>query len=198
MLVDTEHLYFLANRHALATVGVELTEAQYVELFLVQNRGAWHLASDRGISPGGIETIRHARNAMFSSLITGDHVMDGVREVLEALHGRYEMGIVTSSEREHFGLIHEHSDLLRYFDFVLAAGDYARSKPHPDPYLAALARTGLHKDECIVIEDSQRGLTSALAAGMRCIVVPSDLTRDSDFAGAHKVLDRLPDVLEFL
>ena len=195
MLVDTEHLYFLANKQALATVGIELTEAQYVEFFLVKNSGAWHLAAERGISPEGIETIRAARNAAFSSLINGNFAISGVHEVLTHLHRRYAMGIVTSSEREHFNLIHQHSGLLHFFDFVLAMGDYPRSKPHPDPYLAAVERSGFAKDECIVIEDSARGLAAAVAAGLRCYVVPSDLTRGSDFSSAHMVLGSVEELL---
>ena len=40
ILVDTERLYFLATQRVLATVGVSLTKEQYIELFLVQGKGA--------------------------------------------------------------------------------------------------------------------------------------------------------------
>jgi beta-phosphoglucomutase-like phosphatase (HAD superfamily) len=49
--------------------------------------------------------------------------------------------------------------------------------------------------ECIVVEDSLRGLTAARAAGLRCVVVPSELTRGSDFSGADRVLESLPDLI---
>jgi beta-phosphoglucomutase-like phosphatase (HAD superfamily) len=39
-----------------------------------------------------------------------------------------------------------------------------------------------------VIEDSQRGLRAAQAAGLACWIIPSDLTRGSDFSGADAVL----------
>ncbi len=44
VLVDTEALYFRANREALATVGVALDEPTYVQYFLREGLGAWHLA----------------------------------------------------------------------------------------------------------------------------------------------------------
>jgi beta-phosphoglucomutase-like phosphatase (HAD superfamily) len=40
VLVDTERLYFLATQYVLATVGIPLTTAQYIDLFLVQGKGA--------------------------------------------------------------------------------------------------------------------------------------------------------------
>jgi HAD superfamily hydrolase (TIGR01509 family) len=115
-------------------------------------------------------------------------VIPGIVETLDALRGRYVMGVVTSSRKDHFDLIHEHTGLLQYFDFVLTASDYPRVKPYPDPYLAAVERSGVGADACIAIEDSERGLEAATLAGVRCIVVPTALTRGGQFAKAQRVL----------
>jgi len=69
VLVDTERLYFLATQQTLATVGVPLTKEQYIELFLVQGKGAWHLAAEKGVSPSAIEQLRHERNTLYSTLL---------------------------------------------------------------------------------------------------------------------------------
>ena len=199
VLVDTERLYLVATQQVLASVGVALTEEQYVEYFLVHGSGAWHLAAERGIAPGAIDRLRHERDALYGAMLERDvRVLDGVREVLSALHGTYTMGIVTSSERRHFETIHRKTGILQYFGFVLAAGDYPRSKPHPDPYLRAVELSGFRAEECLAVEDSERGLAAATAAGVPCVVVPSDLTRGGEFASAHRVLQRLPDLLTLL
>ncbi|MFA7330473.1 MAG: HAD family phosphatase [Candidatus Delongbacteria bacterium] len=199
VLVDTERLYFQATREVLGQAGIELTPAQYLEWFMVQGTGAWHLAAERGFPPAAIDRMRQERNARYSDLLGREPlVIPGVREVLEALHGSYTMGIVTSSEREHFEIIHRSSGLLPYFQFVLTNGDYTHSKPHPEPYLLAVERSGFRKAECLVVEDTERGLTAALAAGLACVVVPTDLTRRCAFAGARHVLEsitELPTVL---
>ena len=135
VLVDTEHLYFQATKQVLASAGVELTEQEYVELFLVQGRGSWHLAEARGIPASEIDRLRDVRNALYSEwLVRAPLVAAGVASVLDSLRGKYMMGVVTTSSREHFEVIHRSSGLLKYFDFVLLPGDYARKKPHPDPY----------------------------------------------------------------
>ena len=105
------------------------------------------------------------------------------------------MGIVTSSEPDHFALIHQTTGLLAYFRFVLTASDYTHSKPHPEPYLLAVEHSGCRQEECLVIEDSERGLMAAKEAGIRCIVVPGEFTRGSNFAGAYKVLESLTELL---
>jgi HAD superfamily hydrolase (TIGR01509 family) len=195
VLVDTEHLYFQATQEVMASVGVELTEQQYIDLFLVEGRGAWHLVAARGVADAEIARLRQQRNEIYGRLLCqGPRVIPGIVATLDALRGRYVMGVVTSSRKDHFDLIHEHTSLLQYFDFVLTASDYPRVKPYPDPYLAAVARSGVRAEACIAIEDSERGLEAATLAGVRCIVVPTGLTRGGRFAKAHRVLASVAEI----
>jgi HAD superfamily hydrolase (TIGR01509 family) len=199
VLVETEHLYFQATQHVLHTIGVALTEADYIQLFLVQGRGAWHLAEERGIPHRDIENLRNERNALYSErLAQAPRLTDGITEVLDALQGKYVMGVVTSSRKDHFDLIHRTTGLLKYFDFVLTADDFSRVKPDPEPYLRAVARSGIDARGCVAIEDSERGLQSAKGAGISCIVVPTALTRGGTFAGADRILDSISEILTVL
>jgi HAD superfamily hydrolase (TIGR01509 family) len=199
VLVDTEQLYFEATQQILQSVGIELTEEQYIELFLVQGKGAWHLAEERGMAPGEIERLRTERNELYGRrLLEGPRPVAGIASVLDALHGRYVMGVVTSSRPDHFDLIHRSTNLLKYFDFVLTSGDFTRVKPDPEPYLRAVERSGVGSEACVAIEDSERGLESATRAGVRCFVIPTALTRGGRFAGAQRILgsvSEIPDVL---
>lgn len=199
VLVDTEHLYFQATQHVLASVGVHLSQEQYIDLFLVQGKGAWHLAEECDITPGGIDRLRNERNALYSDwLAHGPRINADITNVLEALHGKYVMGVVTSSRKDHFDLIHQASGLLKYFDFILTASDYSRVKPDPEPYVRAVERSGVCREACLAIEDSARGLESAKGAGVRCVVVPSALTRGSNFAGAYRILGSVGEILAVL
>ena len=191
VLVDTEHLYFRANRETLAEVGVALDQAAYVELFLRDNLGAWQLAEARGVPPETIARLRLARDRRYLELLEGEDLsLPGVAEAVSALRRRYRLAVVTSSQPEPFA--RAHSGLLPHFEFALTRRDYQRSKPHPEPYLRAVDRLGLSPARCLVIEDSERGLAAAKAAGLACWVIPSALTRGLDFARADLVLDDLP------
>jgi HAD superfamily hydrolase (TIGR01509 family) len=192
VLVDTEHLYFLATRQVLASVGVTLTEEMYVELLLVQGRGAWHLAEEKGVNATEVAQLRDRRNALYLKLVnTQAKVIEGVEEVLSTLRSKYLMGVVTSSKREHFESIHSKTGLMKYFAFVLTGEDYGRHKPDPEPYVLAVERTRFKKEECVAVEDSERGLISATSAGLKCIVIPRGLTRSGKFVGAYKVLGNI-------
>ncbi len=176
--------------------GYELTLDEYVEHHMRGNRGAWHLL---GLTDDDIAVMRKRRNAIYSaSLRTEPIEVAGARDVLVALQGRVAMGVVTSSRRDHFELIHSRTGFTEYVDFVLALGDYPRSKPNPDPYLAALELSGSQAERCVVIEDSERGLRAAKAAGLACWVIPTDLTEHGDFGAADRVLASIAEVPDLL
>jgi len=192
VLVDTETLYYRANRDVLATAGVDLDEATYVELYLRQGVGAFHLAEARGLSPDEIVALRAARNRLYNDLVAREDILiPGVFELVRRLAARYRLAIVTSAEPEPFARTHARTGLLPFFELVLTRADTVRAKPDPDPYLLAVSRLGLAGARCLVIEDSQRGLRAAKAAALSCWVIPSGLTHGSDFSAADAVLPDL-------
>lgn len=199
VLVDTERLYYRATREALAEAGLELTPELYFRYFLESDRGTVAFATDRGLAENAAVEIRERRNTNYRKLLQNEPIaIAGVRETLETLRPRYRMGIVTSSLRSHFDTIHRRTGLLRYFDFVLAQNDYAESKPAPDPYLAAVTKSGVPAGRCLAIEDAPRGLASAKAAGIACWVVATDLGRYADFSAADRVFSSVAEIVPAL
>jgi beta-phosphoglucomutase-like phosphatase (HAD superfamily) len=74
---------------------------------------------------------------------------------------------------------------------VCAGDDVERQKPQPDIYLLVAEQCGVRPADCLVLEDTAHGLHAALAAGMSCVVTPSELARGHDFAGAHLVAESM-------
>jgi HAD superfamily hydrolase (TIGR01509 family) len=199
VLVDTEHLYFEASRRAVADIPFDLNEELYGEYFLRQNTGIWHLLPPLGCSEKMIEALKTRRNELYARLLaSADVAIPEALEVLAQLHGRLSMGIVTSCQPEHFAIIHRQADILQYMDFVITPDHYNNSKPDPEPYLLAVQRSGVMAEHCLVIEDSERGLAAACAAGLRCWVVPSRLTQGCRFDGAERILDSLEEIPRLL
>lgn len=195
VLVDTEELFFEANRVVMGEQGVDLDRETFVEWSLRQGRSIFETLE--GCSEADRMALRDHRNDIYVGFLEqGVDVFDGVESTLQTLHGGVPMGIVTSAYPDHFDLIHGRTGLLRFFEFVLKGGDYERHKPHPDPYLAAAKRLKVDPKRCLVVEDSERGLHAALAAGMQCIVIPNVLATDADWSGAHVVVESVRDVVD--
>ena len=200
VLVETEGLYFRASREVLASVGLELSRADFVEISLRRGASCFELAEEAGFDGHAVAEMRRTRDDRFLELLNaGVTVIDGVRETLAELHGRAPMVIVTSSKTQHFQAIHAQTGLLDYFDFTLCAEDYGRHTPDPEPYETAARRLGVDPGVCIAVEDSERGVSAAVAAGMRCVAVPGWLAAEGDYGAAWRVLEtirHLPSLLE--
>ena len=190
VLVETEKWYFRANVEILKKMNIILDEQRYKEI-MINGQSAFLLAEELGYTSTKVEEARHKRNELYQHYIrTEDIAIEGVQDVLAALSQDYTMGIVTSSRREDFELIHASRGITNHMQFVLCSGEYARSKPHADPYLKGLELLGGSKDEAFVVEDSQRGLRSAVNAGIDCVIVENEFTLSHDFSDArHHIKD---------
>lgn len=198
VLVDTEYWYYKAGERALAEVGVALDLDQYLQ-DMAHGLGTWHQAALAGIDDLTIDGLKTVRNAYYRDSLRTERIeIDGVLDVLDELSQHVRMAIVTTSKKTDFELIHGDRGILRFMDFVLTREDYDRAKPSPEPYLTALDRFGAAKADALVVEDSTRGLRSALAAGIDCAVVHNEFTKTQDFSEATyriRSLSELGDIL---
>lgn len=196
VLVETEHLYFDVTQRALAEIGIELALELYLKR-MAQGLSSWDLAAEAGIDEATIHATRERRNACYQHVLkTEDINIDGVHETLQVLRPHYGMAVVTASKRADFETIHQGRGITDHMDFWLTQGDYERSKPHPDPYLVGLDRFGAHPHEAVVVEDSERGLRSAIAAGIDCILIRNEFTAAQDLSGAAFYVDSFRELPE--
>ena len=198
VLVDTEPWYYKAGERALAEIGVKLDHRQYL-VDMSDGAGTWAQARAAGIDEQTIAGLREVRNAYYQEYLRTEAIeIPGVVETLAELSELARMAIVTTAKREDFELIHRGRRITQHMDFVLVRDDYARPKPHPEPYLTALNRFGARREEALVVEDSVRGLRSALAAGIDCAVVHNDFTQSHDLAQAQHRIHALAELKDIV
>ena len=103
-------------------------------------------------------------------------VPEVLEHVLEA-YGRIPMAVVSGSPREAVELTLKTLGILDRFNTLVCAGDYAKGKPDPEPFLMAAERLGVTPMNCLVFEDAVLGIESATRAGMASVKVPGPLER---------------------
>jgi HAD superfamily hydrolase (TIGR01509 family) len=101
-----------------------------------------------------------------------------VLEHIDAAYGKIPFAVVSGSTRESVVKSLTTLGLLDRFDTLVCAGDYAKGKPAPDPFLLAAERLGVPPAKCLVFEDADAGIQSAIAAGMAWVKVPPPFLRD--------------------
>jgi HAD superfamily hydrolase (TIGR01509 family) len=100
-------------------------------------------------------------------------LFDGAFAAVERLAARWPLGLASSSNRELIDLVLDLAGLARFFAATVSSEEIARGKPAPDVYLEAARRLGAAPTRCAAVEDSENGIRSAKAAGMRVLAVPN-------------------------
>lgn len=198
VLVETELWYFRANVKVLKELGVTLHEDVYLKLMAL-GKTSWEVAREHGINEEVIVSSRFKRDAYYQDFLRKEDIeIPGVVEILKELNQKHKMAIITTSRRVDFNIIHHQRSIKDYMDFILCVEDYPKAKPYPDPYLAGLNKFKAKKDETIIVEDSERGLKSAVAAGIDCVIVKNDFVSSHDFSCAKYKIDNLSQLSKLL
>jgi HAD superfamily hydrolase (TIGR01509 family) len=136
-----------------ADLGVRRTEAElWADAAWVEARTAELMADGVAWRPGAPELLRSVRAA-------------GLATALVTTTTRAVADIVLRSIRDGLG--------EDPFDLTVCGDEVPARKPDPAPYLQAMAALGVEPGECVVIEDSQAGITAGLAAGAAVLGVPA-------------------------
>jgi len=112
------------------------------------------------------------KEALYFDLLTQLKAVPEVLEHIHHSHDRIHFAVVSGSARDSVTASLTTLGILDRFDTLVCAGDYTRSKPHPEPFLLAAQRLGVDPALCLVFEDTDMGIQSATAAGMASVKVP--------------------------
>ncbi|OUM94664.1 MAG: hypothetical protein A9Z00_10850 [Thermobacillus sp. ZCTH02-B1] len=143
-----------------------------------------HLEASAGIAVDR-EAARAFRRARYDELMAGERARPGVEDYLR--DGRrlgLRIGLASSSTRDWVLGYLRRLGLEDRFDCIRTREDVAKVKPEPELYLKALEALGAAPEEAVAFEDSPNGALAAKRAGLKCVVVPNELTRRLDF-GEH-------------
>jgi beta-phosphoglucomutase-like phosphatase (HAD superfamily) len=175
LMLDTEIIEFRAWQRASEDFGWSISDEQYVQLIGRTQRDAWAaLTSWWQTQPailGSLGAIRD-RAACYArtETITVKH---GLLDLLGwAQREQVPVAVASSSARATVISRLREAGLTEAVRVIAGGDEVAHGKPAPDVFLLAAKRLGYEPRACVVIEDSDSGITAASAAGMTPFLVP--------------------------
>jgi len=106
-------------------------------------------------------------------------LIDGLGEFLEASYkANIKMAIGSAAIPFNIDYILDGLQLHKYFPVVVSAYDVVESKPHPETFLLCAEKLNVPAADCIVFEDSPKGVEAAARAGMKAVVITTMHTKD--------------------
>ncbi|WP_308291537.1 HAD family phosphatase [Microbacterium sp. G2-8] len=172
-LVDTEPYWMAAETALVKRFGGTWTHDDALELVGSDLEGSARILQRAGVDMGEQEIVEHLTDEVLRQMAeSGIPFRPGAQELLRDLRDAgVKTAIVTMSRHRMAAQI---ADLIEFdaFDAILGGDDVPRPKPFPDPYLAGAEALGVDIRDCVAIEDSPTGLTSAVASGAAALGVP--------------------------
>jgi beta-phosphoglucomutase len=176
VLADTEPLHYRCWQEVLNGFGVELPWDYYAQNCIGTSEHATLRAFlTLATPPLEFEPLwaqYPRKKELFRGMITQSvPLADGALELLQELHGKLPMAVVSSSNRREVEPALQVAGVREFFDVLVCGSEVANLKPAPDPYLKAAEL--LQSTRPLVVEDSAAGVKSAKAAGFDFVRIAS-------------------------
>lgn len=144
-----------------------------------------------------LNILKQKRQQYYQKLLKLEVVkpMAGLGKLLKLLkQNNFKIAVGTVSLLEDINVIFPKLKILSYFDVFVTSEDVVNGKPAPDVYLKVAERLSLKPTECLVLEDSESGVSAGKSAGMKVIAVPNKFTKHHNFSKADLIVKSLKSV----
>ena len=170
VIVDTAKYHFVAWSNIARTFDYELTHEDNELLKGVSRVDSLEIILElagKRLEDDQKKALLIKKNEEYLSLIEGltkDEMLPGVEDLItEARELGFKIGLGSASKNAEQILVK--LGIIDYFETIVDGNGVVNGKPHPEVFLTGAKNLGLHPEECIVFEDSQKGIVAANTGG---------------------------------
>ena len=169
VLIEAKDWHYEALNKALGLFGMEISRYDHLVTYdgLPTKKKLEMLSTERGLPLQLHEFINDIKQQYTLEIV---HAQCKPRFYHEYALSRlkqegYKLAVASNSIRKTVQIMMEQSALLDYLDFYLSNQDVKLGKPDPEIYTKAIQKMGLSPQECLVVEDNEKGIQAAKASG---------------------------------
>lgn len=191
VIADSEKWHFITYSEVFARYGHTIDETEYYKYWTSLGLGARGEIERHGLDLDPV-AIRREKVPLFSERCRDGSIklFPEMHEVLDRLSKTGKtMTIASGTASFDIEPILENAGVRNLFTEIIGCDTVPAIKPAPDLFLAMLERLGLPGSDCLVIEDAEKGMQAANAAGIPVVVIRTGQTRRFDFSDANLVLE---------
>lgn len=202
VLIDSERISFQSFQEVLKEYNYTIDEAKYLKFIGRNVKGIREIFEKEYGTDFPFDEV-YAKKSKLATEITnrnGVIIKPGVHELLDYLRDNgYKIAVATSTRKERALELLEAGNIKAKVNYVIGGDQVENSKPNPEIFIKAAKGLGVDPDNCIVIEDSDAGITAAHAAEMIGIHVPDMKELEPETKElAFKICGSLLEVREYL
>ncbi|MDP4110244.1 MAG: HAD-IA family hydrolase [Bacillota bacterium] len=202
VIIDSEYYYIKREVAFLKSNGIEVREEDLYNIVGATDEAYY-------IQVGGLlgvskEEAKRRVNEYYSNETAADYgelLNADAKELLDELRAKnYRLGLATMGPKKTTQQKLDQCGLGDYFEVITTVEMVSNNKPDPEIYLKTAELLGARPEDCVVIEDSIRGVTAGCRAGMTVIGyidkhIPNDISsadyKVDDLRKAAEIIEKL-------
>ncbi|WP_336785475.1 HAD family hydrolase [Paenibacillus sp. MMO-177] len=185
LIIDTETVWYHAYKEVLQGYNVDFPLEVFVKCIGTDDATLNAFIEDK-LGLENIEIIMKLTKENHKSRMELLDIREGVREYLiEAKNLGLKIGLASSSSRQWVEGFLKQLHILDYFEVIKTGDQVEKVKPDPTLYIKTLEALNINANEAIAFEDSANGARAAIAAGLKCVIVTNEVTKEINFEKFH-------------
>ncbi|WP_277585253.1 HAD family hydrolase [Psychrobacillus antarcticus] len=196
LIVDTETTWYEAFKEIFwESHEIDLELVGYSECIGTGNDVLYRYFREIAGNSVNCELLEDLAAIRYEDMMKTPVLREGVKEYLdEAKQKKLKIALASSSSKEWVHNYLGQLNIIDYFEIINTKDDVSKIKPDPELYSKTLMDLGLSPKETIVFEDSLNGLSAAKQAGIRCVIVPNNVTRNLKFENFDDRIDSMGEI----
>ncbi|WP_191017896.1 HAD family hydrolase [Treponema zioleckii] len=183
VLLDTESVCKICWNRAAAEYGVDDIEKAYYECVGTNTNDTLQILKKYCAGKVSVEEFHNRTGELFYVVEReqGLKKMPYVVECLESLKSRgLRLAVASSTRWENVSRQLKAAGIFDFFETITTGDTVEHSKPAPDIYIKSFESLSLLPNDCVAVEDSPNGVRAAVAAGLKCVMVPDQIQPDDE------------------
>lgn len=175
VLIEAKDWHYQALNQALRLFGYEISYEEHLTTFDgLSTRQKLNILSEKNnLSRGLHKLINELKQLYTAKIVYANCKPLFIHEyALSKLKAEgYKLALASNSIRNSIDMMMEKAHLTHYFDAIFSNEDVVNPKPNPEIYQKAIHSLGFHPEECLIVEDNEKGIEAATKAGSYLLIV---------------------------
>jgi HAD superfamily hydrolase (TIGR01509 family) len=200
LMIDSEPLHWKAYNSVLMGFGFSFMFKDYSKYFGVSDKDIiTDLINKYKIKNISLKAFMEKKDKIYENyLIKKLKPKMGLISLVKNLSKKgFLLAVASSAHTKEIKIVLSKLKLDSFFNEIVSADNVDEAKPSPDIFILSAKKLRVLSENCLVLEDSPKGVIAAKSAGMFCYAIPSsDVKDDDNFKLADRILNNLSQVYD--
>lgn len=202
VIIDSEFLHKKAYYETFISLGLDVSEELYKTITGSSTINVFQkLIAHFNLNEDPEELVLQKRQR-YVDYFENDptlHLVKGVEDIIKYFYNKgITLVLASSASMPNINRVFKRFDLDQYFTAKISGADLKESKPHPEIYEKAAELGGANKDNCIVIEDSDNGISAANEAGIFVFGYRNPMSADQNLKNADLIISDFQELKKYI